>query len=332
MKEALFYEKLDGAVQCKLCPHFCTISEGERGKCRVRKVEDGKLFSLVYGKPCSLSVDPIEKKPLHHFLPGSRIFSLATPGCNLSCQHCQNWEISQARPETFPSREVSPEEVVERAEKSGCESIAYTYTEPTIFIEYAMAIAELARKRGLKNVTVTNGFVNPEPAEELYSLVDATNIDLKGMSEKFYEEVCGARLGPVLEAIKLIHGLGVWVELTNLVIPTKNDSPEMIKDLCEWVADEVSVDVPLHFSSFRPAYKMSDLPPTPEETLREAKKIAEEVGLNYVYLGNVNSPANTHCPECGELLVERRIYATEVRELEDGKCKNCGEKIPGVWH
>jgi len=331
VKEALYYKTVKGEAHCLLCPQFCVIPNGARGKCHARTNIGGKLYSLVYDRPCSISVDPIEKKPLHHFLPGTFAYSFATPGCNLSCKFCQNWEISQAFPEAFPTREVTAEEIVKGAIESKCASIAYTYTEPTIFFEYMLDVAKLAKKRKIRNVTVTNGYINPAPAEELYKLIDATNIDIKGMSDKFYKEVCGARLQPVLDAVKQIHEMGVWVEITNLVIPTKNDTPAMIRKLCKWMIENVGPDVPLHFSRFFPHYKMSSLPITPLETLSRAEKIAREEGINYVYVGNIPAAIDTYCRNCGRKLMGRVGYSVTVEALKNGKCGNCGAKIPGVW-
>lgn len=331
MEKAAHWEKKGKSVLCKLCPHFCLIGEGKRGKCRVRTVKNGKLYTLSYGRPCSAGIDPIEKKPLYHFLPGSAVYSIATPGCNLSCSHCQNWEISQALPETFPSSFVTAGDVVSSAIQNNCKSIAYTYTEPTIFFEYALDIAKIAHKKKLKNVTVTNGFINPEPACELYKHIDATNIDLKGMSETFYREVCGARLQPVLDTIVQLHDMGVWVEITNLVIPTKNDSIRTIKKMCEWVVGELGGDVPFHFSRFFPCYKLDGLPATPLGLLDKAAEIARESGMKYVYIGNIPAESNTTCPECGALLVGRSGYSIQLHNVKEGKCSKCGEMIPGVW-
>ncbi|MBW2999411.1 AmmeMemoRadiSam system radical SAM enzyme [Candidatus Woesearchaeota archaeon] len=333
MKEAMFYEKKkDKIVQCHLCPHNCVIAEGKTGNCRVRKNSKGKLYSLVYGNPCTTYVDPIEKKPLYHFMPGTNIFSIATVGCNLHCKHCQNWEISQTGPEDS-SMKLPPEEVVAMAVESGCQSIAYTYTEPTIFYEYVYDIARIAKQKGLKNVMVTNGYINPEPLKKLYPLIDAANVDLKGFTEKFYREVCGATLQPVLETLKALSEMpNVWLEATNLIIPTKNDDPKKIKEMCEWIKENLGVDVPLHFSRFFPYYKLTDLPPTPADILFKARKIALDVGMHYVYIGNlfVDKEDNTYCPKCGKLMVGRSGFGIVSNNIRKGKC-GCGHKIAGVW-
>lgn len=334
MKEALFYKKLkDKNVQCMLCPRKCVIAQGKRGFCRVRENKDGKLFSVVYARPCTEAVDPIEKKPLFHFLPGSMAYSIATPGCNLACKHCQNWSISQVMPEEVPCHEAKPEDVVERALQADCESISYTYIEPTIFYEYILDIAKLARKKGLKNTMVTNGFINQEPLKELYKYIDAANIDLKGFTEEFYKNVCSAQLKPVLEAIKTMKKMNVWIEITNLIIPTLNDDMNKIKEMCEWIVKNLGNDVPLHFSRFFPYYKLMHLPPTPIETLTKAYDIAVKTGIKYVYVGNIitDKYENTHCPKCKKLLIERTAFFVKQNNIENNKCKFCKEKIAGVF-
>ncbi|MFC1690995.1 AmmeMemoRadiSam system radical SAM enzyme, partial [Nanoarchaeota archaeon] len=271
------YDKDRKLVKCELCPKFCIIKDDEKGFCKVRKNINGELFALVYGKLISMAVDPMEKKPLFHFMPGTPILSISTVGCNLGCLHCQNWEIARGDPEEDPFRNVktvTPEEIVDQAKIAGCKSIAYTYVEPTIFYEYIYDTAKLAKKAGIKNVMVTNGFINPEPLKKLYPYIDAANIDLKGFTKEFYRQICAADLEPVLNTIKTLKELGTThMEITNLLIPTKNDDPEKIKEMCEWIKDNVGTDVPLHFSKFSPMYKLSDLPPTPEETIHKARDI-----------------------------------------------------------
>lgn len=331
MKEAMHYiKKKDKAVQCKLCPWRCVIDEGKRGFCGVRENQSGKLMALVYGRPVSVSVDPIEKKPLFHFLPGTDIFSIGTVGCNLRCKHCQNWQISQEK--EIMGESLMPEEVVEGAVKNGCSSVAYTYNEPSIFFEYVYDTARLARKKGLRNVMVTNGYINEEPLNELYKYIDAANVDLKGFSEEFYTSVTGAHMQPVLDTIKRISRMKTWMEITNLIIPTKNDDFEKIKEMCGWIAENAGKDVPMHFSRFFPYYKMSDLPPTPPQTLVRAREIAIKAGLNHVYIGNLltEEGENTYCPGCRELAIERKGYNILKNSLKDGKC-SCGEKIAGIW-
>ncbi|MBI4448367.1 AmmeMemoRadiSam system radical SAM enzyme [Candidatus Woesearchaeota archaeon] len=333
MKEAMHYKKLKGeVVQCQLCPQFCILKDKAIGKCRARKNVEGKLYSLVYGFPCTASIDPIEKKPLFHFLPGSKAFSIGSTGCNMICIFCQNWKISQADFEEVAHRSFSPKEVVCEAVDAGCESIAYTYAEPTIFYEYVLETAKLARKNGLRNVMVTNGFVNPEPLKELYKHIDAANVDLKGFSEEYYQKICGARLKPVLESIKLLKKMGVWFEITNLVIPKLNDSESMIRAMCIWIKKELGDNYPLHLSRFFPMYKLTNIAATPPKTLMRAYEIAKEVGLKHVYIGNlgVGKEENTYCSKCGKALIKRRGFEILENTIKDGKC-SCNEKIAGVW-
>ncbi|MBW2996510.1 AmmeMemoRadiSam system radical SAM enzyme [Candidatus Woesearchaeota archaeon] len=288
MKEARHYKKLDKKkVQCGICPRNCVIKNRERGFCRVRENKDGKLYSLVYSAPCSVNIDPIEKKPLYHFLPGTKTYSIGTAGCNLRCKFCQNWQISQAMPEDIPFLKLSPEKIVEEAIANGCESIAYTYTEPAIFFEYVMDIAKLAKEKGLKNIAVSNGFINEKPLLEMCKVIDAFNIDLKSFSEEFYRKYTGAWLKPVLASLKTIKKEGVWLEVTNLIIPGLNDGVDEIKRICLWIKGQLGDDVPVHFSRFFPNYLMQDIEPTPKETLFKAEEIAKKVGLKHVYLGNI---------------------------------------------
>jgi pyruvate formate lyase activating enzyme len=335
MKEALFYEKLEKMkVQCKLCPNECVILHGKRGTCHARENREGVLYSIVYGLPCATGTDPIEKKPLFHFIPGSESYSIATAGCNLHCKWCQNWQISQRGPDEVQSFEMSPEEVVENALAKGCKSISYTYVEPAIFYEYVLDTAKLARKAGLANVMVTNGYLNQAPVKKLYKYIDACNVDLKGFTEEFYREYCGGRLQPVLDAIKTIHKMGVWLELTTLLVPGLNDSEEDIKRMCEWVRDELGFGVPLHFSRFFPYYKMAHLSPTPVETLDKAYEIAKSVGIKHVYVGNVQLPdkEDTFCAECGKKIVDRgMMFTVGAVKMKNGKCGHCGKKVEGVW-
>ncbi len=333
-REASFYKKLDKkAVSCLLCPHRCQIPEGERGFCQVRLNKAGKLFTITYGYPCAVHIDPVEKKPLFHVLPGSAVFSIATAGCNLRCKFCQNWTISQTTPEHTYNYNLPPEEVVAAAKREGCPSIAYTYTEPTSFYEYMVDTAKAARKQGVLNLFHSCGYINPEPLRKLSQYLDAGNVDLKGFSRDFYQKVCSAELQPVLETLKILKEEGVWIEITNLVIPTLNDEPGLIKEMCLWIRDNLGEDVPLHFSRFHPDYKMRNLPPTPLETLERAHQIAKEAGLKYVYIGNVpGHPAeNTYCPKCGKILIERRGYTVLQNNIKEGSCKFCREPIAGIW-
>lgn len=320
-------------VQCLLCPAECLLADYQVGICRVRINRDGKLFSLVYGKPCAVHVDPIEKKPIFHMLPGTGSFSIATAGCNLTCQFCQNWEISQTNPEETRNADLPPEKVVEFALKKGCRSIAYTYSEPVVFFEYMLDTARLAKRRGLRNICVTGGYINPEPLRELAPVMDAANIDLKGFTEEYYRKVCGGRLQPVLDAIVLSKQLGIMVELTNLVIPTLNDNFDQIRKMCLWIKDAVGPDVPLHFSRFSPKYRLQKLPPTPLETLQRAHQIATEVGLHYVYTGNVpyDDRSNTYCPNCRRRLLVRVGYLVTENVIREGACPYCDYHIAGIW-
>ncbi|OIO00524.1 AmmeMemoRadiSam system radical SAM enzyme [Candidatus Desantisbacteria bacterium CG_4_10_14_0_8_um_filter_48_22] len=323
MKEALYWEKQGEKTKCLLCPHNCIISEGKAGVCGVRRNTGGKLYSLNYGKVTSISMDPIEKKPLYHFHPGSTILSMGTAGCNFHCDFCQNWSISQDA--KAPVDEITPEQAVRTAQKHASFGICYTYNEPFIWFEFVLETARLAKKAGLKNVLVTNGSVSREPLAEVLPFIDAANIDLKAMDEDFYAKICKGKLGPVLDTIKAMHGKA-HIELTNLVVPTLNDSPEKIAKLVDWVA-EVGADIPLHFSRYHPCYKM-DIPPTPEDTLKTARKIAMKK-LKYVYIGNVWDPGSdaTYCPKCGKPVIERSGFSVTRFKVKEGKCGYCGEKV-----
>jgi pyruvate formate lyase activating enzyme len=337
--EALFYEKLDdGLVKCGLCPSNCILAGGERGNCKVRVNFDGKLYSLVYDRVVSLHYDPMEKKPLFHFLPGEPVLSFATAGCNLACAFCQNWEISQQYPEDVEFKVMTPEEIVGLAKKSGCKAIAYTYNEPSVFFEFMLDCAKLARKNGIKNIWVTSGYINPEPLRELAEYLDAANVDIKGMSAEFMEKYCAGTPEPALATVKILLEKGVHVEMTNLVIPDGNDSDGDLKKLVKWLKENVGEDAVLHFSQFIPKYRMEGAPPTPAETLEKARKIALDAGLKYIYIGNYHSGAddvfeNTYCKKCGKLLLARRGYTINWKTygIVGGKCKYCGEKIYGVW-
>jgi pyruvate formate lyase activating enzyme len=312
---------------------MCVIEPGQGGECRVRVNIDGVLRTLVYGFPCSISPDPVEKKPLFHFLPGTKILSIATVGCNLHCLNCQNWDISQANPEDKPAFVLSPEKLVEAARQNGYPSLAYTYTDPIVYYEYTYDTAKLAKDKGIRNVLVTAGYINPEPWKKLLNYVDAANIDLKGITDDFYRRVCSATLKPVQNALVLAKASGILLEVTNLVIPTLNDKPEQIRDLVRWIKANLGGDTPLHFSGFSPRYKMRHLPFTSLRTLEMARQIAISEGLDYVYIGNVRSKAgeNTYCPACKKLLIERTAYTIRQNRLRNGRCRNCGKEIYGVW-
>ncbi|RLF90107.1 AmmeMemoRadiSam system radical SAM enzyme [Thermococci archaeon] len=333
MKEAKYWEPLDGKkVRCHLCPLNCIINEGKRGSCRVRVNINGKLYALNYGKVSSIALDPIEKKPLFHFWPGSCAFSIGTVGCNMHCKHCQNWEISQAD-ESFPYlQDATPEAIVRLAKHYECESIAYTYNEPTIWYEFVLDTAKLAKKEGLNNILVTNGYINEEPFRELAPYIDAMNIDIKAFNDRFYMKIAGVPSGDPSRKVAEIakNEFGIHVELTYLIIPTLNDRDEEIRNFARWVVNNLGDDTPVHFSRFFPHYKLLHLPPTPVETLEKAYKIAREEGLKFVYLGNVpgHKGENTYCPRCGELLIERWGFEILRYEIQDGKCKYCGRSIP----
>ncbi len=320
-------------VQCELCPKNCLIEPGQSGECRVRINIDGVLRTVVYGYPCSISVDPVEKKPLFHFLPGTPILSIATVGCNLHCRNCQNWEISQANPEDTPAAFCPPERLVQLTREQACPSIAYTYTEPIIYYEYTYDSAKLAREAGMRNVLVTAGYVNEEPWRQLLEYVDAANIDLKALSDEFYQRICSATLKPVQDALVAAKASGALVEVTHLIIPTLNDRSEQLRQLSRWIKTNMGAETPLHFSRFFPKYKMLNLPPTSLETLDTAREIAMEEGLQYVYIGNIRSKEgqNTYCPECERLLIERSGYTILQNNLKDGRCPDCSKEIYGVW-
>lgn len=294
---------------------------------------DGVLRTVVYGYPCSMHIDPVEKKPLFHFLPGTPILSIATAGCNLHCQNCQNWEISQANPEDIPAEYWPPERIVAAAKHYNCPSLAYTYTDPIIFYEYTYDTAKLANSTGIRNVLVTAGYINQEPWEKLLKYIDAANIDLKGFTDDFYRRVCSGTLKPVLNALVVARASGILVEVTNLIIPTLNDKPEQIRPLVRWVKANMGSETPMHFSGFTPRYKMRNLPPTSLKTLEMAREIAISEGLNYIYIGNVASKQgqNTYCPGCKGLLIERSWYNILQNRLKNGCCPDCGREIYGVW-
>jgi pyruvate formate lyase activating enzyme len=329
-----YFTSLDrGEIQCELCPHRCRVAKGKRGLCRVRENRDGKYYSLVYGNPCAVHLDPIEKKPFSHVLPGTTSFSLATAGCNFQCKFCQNWEISQASPEDVYGYDVPPELIVSRAKEIGARSVAYTYVEPMIFYEYMSDISLLVKKAGLLNVTHSNGFINPAPLKNLCKVLDAANIDLKGFTEDFYRELCGGELSPVLETLKTLKKEKVHLEITTLIIPTKNDEMSVIKEMCLWIKKELGEDTPIHFSRFYPLYKLKTLPPTPVSTLDKAREVALSAGLEYVYVGNIPGHAgeNTFCPKCKKMVIQRTGYMVGEIHLKDGKCRYCGKPISGIW-
>lgn len=332
--EARYYKKLpDREIECQLCPRQCKLGDKERGYCGVRENMGGTYYTLVYGKPCAVNVDPIEKKPFFHFLPGTASLSLATAGCNVNCKFCQNWQISQVRAEQVRPLDLPPLAVVASALKYGCPSISYTYTEPVVFFEYMYDTSVEARKKGARNCVVSGGHINREPLLDLVEVVDAIKIDLKAFNQDFYTNYVRGELQPVLDAIKTIHKSKVWLELVYLVIPTLNDSSDDIRRMSQWIKAEIGPDVPLHFSRFQPMYLIQNLPPTPVSTLERAHDAAVAEGLHYVYIGNVpgHRAENTFCPSCENIVVEREGFLVKKANLKGGKCAFCGNPIPGIW-
>ncbi len=331
-READWYESQGRLVKCVLCPHECILGENDRGFCRTRVVKDRKLHSVAYGNPCAVHIDPVEKKPLYHFLPGTPIFSVATAGCNLRCINCQNWEISQAKPENTENFDLLPDRLVEVTRERNIPSIAYTYSEPIIFYEYVRDTAAMARERGIRNVLVTAGYISEKPLRQLCRVADAANVDVKGFNDRFYRKVTGSTLDPVLRCLEVMREEGVWIEVTRLIVPTHSDELEDIRALCRWVARALGPGTPLHLSRFHPAYKLKRLPPTPVEVLNTARQIALEAGLHFVFVGNVpgHLAQDTVCPRCGRKVIERRGYRVQENLLENGHCP-CGEAIPGIW-
>jgi pyruvate formate lyase activating enzyme len=333
MKEAMLYEQLsDNRVRCFLCAHRCVVAEGRLGVCQVRKNVDGTLYSLVFGRTISQNVDPVEKKPLYHFYPGSRAYSIATAGCNFRCQWCQNADIAHMPRERglISGYEASPREIVAGARSTHSRSIAYTYTEPTIFFEYAYEIARLAREAGLANIYVTNGYMTAEMLEAFHPYLDAANVDLKAFRKRTYNRYIGGGLGPVLESMRTMKRLGIWLEVTTLVIPGLNDDPAELRDIAAFLAGELGPETPWHISRFFPTYQMTDRPPTPVETLRRAQEIGQHAGLRYVYLGNVAGESNTACYHCGRTLIRRRGYWIAENQVRGGRCPTCGTLVAGV--
>jgi len=330
----MLYEKLpEKRVRCSLCAHRCAIADGKKGICRVRENQEGTLYTMVYGRTIIQHVDPVEKKPLLHFYPASTAYSIATPGCNFQCRWCQNWDISQATSEQdlTAGAEAGPEQVVDAALDAGCQSIAYTYTEPTIFFEYTYDTARVARAAGLANIYVTNGYMTPEMLQAMHPYLDAANVDLKAFREKTYRRYVGARLQPVLDTLKRLKALGIWLEVTTLVIPGINDDDDELRDAAQFVLQELGADTPWHISRFFPAYKMQNVPPTPVETLRRAEEIGLNSGLRYVYCGNVAEEMNTCCHECGRLLIQRsRFWVQENHVASGNRCPDCGSRVAGI--
>jgi pyruvate formate lyase activating enzyme len=334
-KEAYNYIVLGKNVECKLCPNECKMEPESRSKCKVRVHKNQKLYSLVYGNPAAIHIDPIEKKPLYHFFPRSRAFSLGFAGCNFQCLNCQNWELSQEKPEDLKNVSLFPEEAVAAAGKNNCLSIAYTYNEPSVVYEYMLDTAKLARNRGIKNVWVSNGYINREPLVEYCKYLDGANVDLKSFSEAVYQKLNYGKLQPVLDTLLTLKEHDVWFEITNLMVPTYSDDMAMIREMCRWINKYLGPNYPLHFSRFGPKYKLEHLPPTPPSKLMQAWNIAREEGLNFVYLGNYRTPdgksSHTFCPHCGETVIERVGYLITKYSILDHKCANCETQIPGRW-
>lgn len=331
MKEAMFWKKLtNDKVECELCPHRCKISKGKRGICGVRENQKGKLNTLIYGLATSVTPDPIEKKPLYHFYPGTYALSFGTVGCNLKCQHCQNYAISQAKFESMRFKRLRVDDVVNSAKRYKCQGIAWTYNEPTIWYEFTYDASKVAKKLGFYTCYVTNGFIEAAPLKEISPYLDAMNIDVKSFSNDFYKKTCKAKLEPVLETCKLAKELDIFIELTYLIIPGENDTESEITDYCNWIVENLGEKTPIHFSRFHPDYKMRDSIATPISTLENAYKIAQQSGLKYVYLGNVphGDYENTYCPKCNELLIERVGFSTRAHHVKEGNCPKCGTQTP----
>jgi pyruvate formate lyase activating enzyme len=332
--KARYYESLPNKkVKCLLCPHGCIVKPGSRGFCRVRENDEGIYYTQVHSNPCAVHIDPIEKKPLFHFLPGTTALSIATAGCNFTCKNCQNYTISQANPEDTHNYQLRPEDIVDLAIHYKTPTIAYTYTEPTVFFEYMLETSRIAHGKNIRNVYHSNGYMNQDPLLELADYLDGANIDLKAYSNAFYQEIASGTLLPVLETLKTLKKRGVWLEITNLVIPTKNDEESMLRDLCQWIVQELGKDTPVHFSRFYPCYKLNNLPPTPVKTLEKAAEIGRTSGLDFVYIGNVPNveEENTFCPRCRGVIIGRKGYSITDFNMKNGVCTFCRTAIPGRW-
>lgn len=334
IRRAMFQVNTPGGTMCELCPNECVLKEGDTGGCRSRRVTDSQLMTLTYGNPCAANRDPVEKKPLYHFLPGSFAFSIATAGCNLACLNCHNWSISQSSPGDTRNFDLMPDDVIRSAVEAGCRSIAYTYSEPTTFYEYMFDTATISKEAGIKNIIVSNGYIREKPLRHLTSVIDAANIDLKVFNENKYIKLTGGKLRPVLDSLQLYLEEGVWLEITNLVVPGWSDDIEEIKDMCIWLETNGFASVPLHFSRFQPRYMLKQLPPTPVETLNQAREIALEAGMKYVYIGNVpeSGATSTRCPVCKREVIQRKGYFITGNNIKEGRCLYCGNPISGIWN
>jgi pyruvate formate lyase activating enzyme len=332
-KECTYYEVTPRGTMCLVCPNECTLKSGESSVCRNRVNHKGKLYSIAYGNPCAMHIDPVEKKPLFHFLPGSNCFSIATAGCNFACLNCQNWTISQSSPKDTKNYDLMPPAVVEESVAGNCQSIAYTYSEPITYYEYVYDTSSIARRKGIKNILVSNGYINEKPLRDLCKVLDAATIDLKSFDEKTYLKLNAGKLQPVLNSLKTFKQEGVWLEISNLVIPSWSDNLDMIKRLCDWLFQNGFQDNPLHFLRFQPLYKLNQLPPTPIAILEKAKDIALRAGIKFVYIGNIpgTSAISTICPRCKKVIVERKGFMIVNNAVKNGSCSYCGEKISGKW-
>lgn len=334
LKEVMFYKKLnDMRIECEICPKACKIADRERGYCGNKENRKGIYYSLVYGQACAVHNDPIEKKPLFHYLPGTTALSIAAAGCNFECKFCQNWQIAQFRPEQVKSYTLLPHQVVKLAKEQGSPTIAFTYSEPVVFYEYMYDTAKIGRSQGIGSVMISNGYINEEPLLELCKYLTAVKVDLKSFSEKFYREVCSGELKPVLKTLEQLKKIGIWYEVVVLIVPTLNDSEQEIREMSRWIRERLGSNVPLHFTRFHPMYKIKNLPPTPLSTLERARKIAQEEGIYYVYLGNVpgHEGEHTYCPSCKKILIKRTGFFILENNLKGGKCSFCKQPIPGVW-
>jgi len=334
LHEAHYYTKLDSeTTQCLLCPNACIRKSGGRSKCLARENRNGTYYSLVYNAPCVIHLDPIEKLPIYHYLPGTNVFSIATAGCNLTCKYCQNWQFSQRPPEKTDNYSITPREVVAKAREANCSAVAYFYTEPVVYYEYMVDIAHEAKKKGLKNIMVTAGYINPDPLKELIPLMNAFTVGLKGFTDSYYEDTIGGRLEVVLNTLKILEQHNAWYEIVTLIVPTLNDNMDDIRKMCSWVKSNLSVDKPIHFSRFVPEFQLRNLPITPQRTLDSARAIAQDVGLHYVYIDNLpgHEASNTCCPMCRTILVERVGFKVIKNDVRKGKCPKCGEHLSGPW-
>lgn len=333
LHEAMFYTHEGKKIRCELCPHMCLINEGKTGICKTRINNNGKLFTIAYGNLCARNIDPIEKKPLYHFLPASRTYSIAMPGCNLTCMNCQNWNISQSSPDIHSIDNFLPVDIVADCIKNNCDSIAYTYTEPICAYEFVLETSKIAKEKGIKNILISNGYINNEPLQKLIPFLDAANIDLKSFSNEIYKKICGATLQPVLDTLLALKANNIWIEITNLIIPGVNNNPEMIKEMCEWIVINSFQEYPIHFSKFIPLFKLDHLSVTPLNSLEEAYQIAKKSGIKYIYLGNVqgHNTENTYCPNCEKIIISRTGYHIENIHIKNNNCVYCNEPISGVW-